>query len=230
MGIGMKKVIVVSVFLSLLVTMQSSIAEAATKPTKVASCKALKAKGHTPANVKEPMVISKSLPKTMTMDTNCGPIVVSLLTSKAPLTVTKLSALARAKYFDLSLCHRLTTESIFVLQCGDPSASGSGQPGGWNGYKEENLPANAVNNYPAGTVAMANAGPGTNGSQFFLVYRNTYLPPSYTIWGKITSGLDLLKKIGEVGAYKINTADNTPYYAADGFPIQGIELRRVTVK
>ena len=68
-----------------------------------------------------------------------------MLTKKAPLTITKMSALAKAKYFDLTYCHRLTTEGLFVLQCGDPSATGSGNPTGWKGYKEENLPEYKAN-------------------------------------------------------------------------------------
>jgi len=227
MGIRMKKLFIACVLISLFA---NTPAHAATKPTTVAGCKTPTAKAHVPAKVNEPMSISKSLPKTMTIDTNCGPIVISLLTSKAPLTITKLSALANAKYFDATFCHRLTTDGLFVLQCGDPSASGSGMPKGWTGYKEENLPADKVANYPSGTVAMANAGKGTNGSQFFLVYKDTQLPPDYTIWGKITKGLDLLNKIGEVGAYKINSTDNKPYYATDGYPIQTVEIRKVTVK
>ena len=227
MGIRMKKVISALVVITFAFM---TPAQAATKPTSVAGCKAPTSKAHNPAKVKEPMAISKSLPKTMTIDTNCGAIVISLLTSKAPLTITKLSALAKAKYFDSTLCHRLTNDGLFVLQCGDPSASGSGNPAGWKGYKEENLPADKAANYPAGTVAMANAGTGTNGSQFFLVYKDTQLPPNYTIWGKITKGLDLLNKIGEVGAYTINSTDNKPYYATDGYPIQAVEIKKVTVK
>ena len=203
---------------------------AATKPTTVPGCTKLTAKAHNPAKVTEPKSISKTLPKTMSIETNCGPIVISLLSSKAPLTITKMSALARAKYFDMSYCHRLTTQGIFVLQCGDPSASGSGSPAGWQGYKDENLPTDGKRLYPAGTVAMANSGPGTNGSQFFLVFKNSTLDPNYTVWGKITKGLDLLVKVGDVGAYTINATDKKAYYAADGYPIQPIEIRKVTVK
>ena len=176
------------------------------------------------------MLVSKYLPKTMTFVTNCGPIVISLLAKSAPLTITKMAALARAKYFNNSLCHRLTTDGIFVLQCGDPRASGLGSPTGWKGYKDENLPADQDKNYPVGTVAMANSGPGTNGSQFFLVYKDTKLPPNYTIWGTITTGLDLLNKLYQVGAYKMNPSDGKAYYASDGYPIQSIEIRSVSLR
>ena len=79
-------------------------------------------------------------------------------------------------------------------------------------------------------LSMANSGPGTNGSQFFIIYADTTLGPNYTIWGKVTKGLDLVKKIGAVGAYKLNASDNKPYYANDGFPIQTVEIRKVSVK
>ena len=229
MGIEVKKL---SLVLAVAVATVLSVSPlyAANKPTTVPGCKTPTAKAHTPVTVTEPMAVSKSLPKTMTIETNCGEIVISMLTTKAPLTVTKLSALANAKYFDLSFCHRLTTRGLFVLQCGDPTASGSGNPTGWKGYKDENLPANKPNNYPLGTVAMANSGPGTNGSQFFIIYADTTLGPDYSIWGKVTKGLDLVKKIAEVGAYKLNPSDKKPYYATDGYPIQPIEIRKVSVK
>ena len=200
---------------------------AADKPTSVASCKKSVAKGHTPATVKQPTAPAKKLAKTLTIATNCGDIVIAL-NSKAPQTVTNISSLANAGYYNKSLCHRLTTEGLFVLQCGDPTATGSGSPTGWKGYADENLPADKANNYPAGTVAMANSGPGTNGSQFFLVYADTRLGPNYTIWGKITKGLDLVKKIAEVGAYQMQGTQ--AYYAGDGYPIQMVEIVKASAK
>ena len=200
---------------------------AADKPTSVPGCKKSTATGHTPAKVKQPTAPAKKFAKTITFTTNCGDIVVTL-NPKAPQTITNLSTLANAGYFNKSLCHRLTTEGLFVLQCGDPTASGSGSPTGWKGYKDENLPAAGAKNYPAGTVAMANSGPGTNGSQFFLVYADTQLGPNYTIWGKITKGLDLVKKIAEVGAYQMN--GEQAYYAGDGFPIQMVEIVKASAK
>ena len=200
---------------------------AADKPTSVPGCKKSTATGHTPAKVKQPTAPAKKFAKTLTFSTNCGDIVVTL-NPKAPQTITNLSTLANAGYFNKSLCHRLTTEGLFVLQCGDPTASGSGSPTGWKGYKDENLPAAGAKNYPSGTVAMANSGPGTNGSQFFLVYADTQLGPNYTIWGKITKGLDLVKKIAEVGAYQMN--GEQAYYAGDGFPIQMVEIVKASAK
>jgi peptidyl-prolyl cis-trans isomerase B (cyclophilin B) len=203
-------------------------AHAATRPTSVAGCAKSTAKGHTPATVKQPTVAAKKAAKTLTLTTNCGDIVISLFGAQAPITVTSIAALANASYYNNSLCHRLTTEGIYVLQCGDPTASGSGSPTGWTGYVDENLPKATGINYPAGTVAMANSGPKTNGSQFFLVYQDTTLGANYTIWGKIIKGLDLVQKVGAVGAYQMS--GNQAMYAGDGYPIQTVEIKKAVAK
>jgi peptidyl-prolyl cis-trans isomerase B (cyclophilin B) len=207
-------------------------ATAAERPTTVAGCTTPTSKAHAPATVKQPKTVDKKLAKTMTITTNCGVIKIAM-TAAAPQTVTNMSALARAKYFDKSFCHRLTTEGLFVLQCGDPSAQANGSPGSWKGYKNENVPKATGINFPAGTVAMANSGaknPNSNGSQFFLVYKDTFLPGDYTIWGKITSGLELLIEIGNVGAYKIDPTSNKAFYSPDGYPVQPVEIKTVTVR
>lgn len=219
-------------FLAVFTVMTLSLAivpatHAAEKPTSVAGCKKTTAKGRTPAKVKQPTSPAKKLTKTLTLNTNCGDITIAL-NSKAPQTVTNISALVNAGYYNKTLCHRLTTEGLFVLQCGDPTATGSGSPTGWKGYANENLPKAGAKNYPAGTVAMANSGPGTNGSQFFLVYGDTQLGPDYTIWGKVTKGLDLLKKIAEVGAYQMQ--GEQAFYAGDGYPIQTVEIVKASAK
>jgi peptidyl-prolyl cis-trans isomerase B (cyclophilin B) len=206
-----------------------SSATAAERPTTVAGCTTPTSKAHAPATVKQPKTVDKKLAKTMTITTNCGVIKIAM-TAAAPQTVTNMSALARAKYFDKSFCHRLTTEGLFVLQCGDPSAQGNGSPGTWKGYKDENLPKGTGITYPAGTVAMANSGKNTNGSQFFLVYKDTALPAKYTIWGKITSGLPLLLEIEKVGAYKVDQTSGKAYYSGDGYPVQPVEIKTVTVR
>ena len=204
-------------------------APAAERPTSVKGCAKPTAKAHVPATLKQPTSVDKKLAKTMTITTNCGVITIAL-DPAAPQTVTNLATLARSKYFDGSFCHRLTTEGIYVLQCGDPSAQGNGSPGSWKGYKDENLPTKRILTYPAGTVAMANSGPNTNGSQFFLVYKDTTLPPSYTIWGKIKTGLPLLLRIEKVGAYQVDQSTGNAYYAGDGIPVQPIEIKSVTVR
>ena len=164
--------------------------------------------------------ITESNKATISFTTNQGEIVVETTPALAPLTVNAIAALAQKNYFDNTICHRLTTEGIFVLQCGDPTGTGTGGPG-FN-IPDENLPQPIDNNYPAGTVAMANAGPGTSGSQFFLVYQDTTLGPNYTIWGSITSGLDILQTIASAGV-----VDG----GADGAPLTGvtIESTKVTI-
>jgi peptidyl-prolyl cis-trans isomerase B (cyclophilin B) len=164
--------------------------------------------------------ITESNKATISFTTNQGEIVIETTPSLAPLTVNAIAALAQKNYFDNSICHRLTTEGIFVLQCGDPTGTGTGGPG-FN-IPDENLPEAVENNYPAGTVAMANAGPGTSGSQFFLVYQDTTLGPDYTIWGSITSGLDILQTIASAGVVDGGT---------DGAPATGvtIESTKVTI-
>ncbi len=154
----------------------------------------------------------------ITFTTNCGNIVIAL-DPNAPATVSSEVFLASEGFYDNTQCHRLTTAGIFVLQCGDPAGDGTGGPG--YVVPDENLPAEGAANYPAGTVAMANAGPGTGGSQFFLVYDDTTLPSGYTIWGTVTEGLDIIKEIASVGV-----ADGT----ADGAPRQPVFIESATVQ
>ncbi|MFB7946142.1 peptidylprolyl isomerase [Kitasatospora phosalacinea] len=140
------------------------------------------------------MSIDTAAPYTATMDTSAGKVTFSLDAAKAPHTVNSFVFLAGQQFWDGTKCHRLTTEGIYVLQCGDPTGTGSGGPG--YSFADENLTGAT---YPAGTVAMANSGANTNGSQFFLVYKDTQLPPNYTPFGKITGGLDVLQKIADAG-------------------------------
>jgi peptidyl-prolyl cis-trans isomerase B (cyclophilin B) len=165
--------------------------------------------------------ITESNKATISFTTNQGEIVIETTPSLAPLTVNAIAALAQKNYFDNTICHRLTTEGIFVLQCGDPTGTGTGNPGFT--LPDENLPQAIENNYPVGTVAMANSGPNSSGSQFFLVYQDTTLPnAAYTIWGSITSGLDILKTIASAGVVG---------GGADGAPVTGvtIESTKVTI-
>jgi len=162
----------------------------------------------------------------LTLTTNCGDVVIRLDQKAAPVTANSMVFLADQKYFDLTSCHRLVTEGIFVLQCGDPAGNGTGGPG--YSIPDENLPKDAPNNYPAGTVAMANAGANTGGSQFFIVYEDTTLPPNYTIWGQVTSGLDVVTAVAAAGveggatdgppAQPVSIITATTSYSADGAP------------
>lgn len=156
---------------------------------------------------------------TLTLQTNCGDVVISTQPKAAPQTVNSMLWLAQEGFFDNTLCHRLTTSGIYVLQCGDPTASGSGGPG----YQlpDENLPKEGGVNYPAGTVAMANSGANTAGSQFFLVYKDTTLPAGYTIWGEVTKGLDIVKRVADAGVID---------GGSDGGPVQPIGIVSTTVK
>ncbi len=129
-----------------------------------------------------------------TIKTNRGNIVIDLLNSKATCTVNSFVYLAEHGFYNKTPCPRLVTSGIFVLQCGDPTGTGSGGPG--YEFNDENLTGAT---YPADTLAMANAGPNTNGSQFFLVYKNTPLPPSYTPFGKITGGMNVLLDLAKAG-------------------------------
>jgi peptidyl-prolyl cis-trans isomerase B (cyclophilin B) len=151
---------------------------------------------------KEPALsIDKSAKYTLDLATTCGKIDIALKASAAPHTVNSFDFLANKGFFDHTKCHRLTTNGIYVLQCGDPTGSGSGGPG--YTIPDENLKDKSLksNVYPAGTVAMANTGQAhTGGSQFFLVYQDSQLPPSYTPFGTISaSGMKVLKKIAAAG-------------------------------
>ncbi len=157
-------------------------------------------------------------PAVITLTTNCGPIAITTLPDKAPLTVASEVFLAQEGFYDNTACHRVTTDGIYVLQCGDPKGDGTGGPG--YSVPDENLPAADGVNYPAGTVAMANAGPGTAGSQFFIVYRDTTLPPGYTIWGTVTEGLDLVQGIAAAGVEG---------GATDGRPAQPVFIESAAV-
>ncbi len=221
-GVHVKRIIVAVLATSLILS-PSAFAEAKNKSVKSAKvqaikCKTTKAVGHTPPSVAPAEKLPKRLTRTFTFETNCGNIVVTAVGPRAPITVTQLATLARGGFFNNSLCHRLTTQGLYVLQCGDPTATGSGGPSFT--YRDENLPAEGLNNYPAGTVAMANSGPGTNGSQFFLVFADTTLGSNYTIWGTITQGLDIVRAIAKAGVKG---------GGADGTPNQPVAIIRVTV-
>ena len=142
------------------------------------------------------------------MVTNRGNIGLMLANDKSPCTVNSFASLIGQGFFKDTKCHRLTTSpTLGVLQCGDPKGDGTGGPGYQfaNEYPTDQYPPNDPKAqepvlYPRGTLAMANAGPGTNGSQFFLVYKDSELPPQYTVFGTIQAdGLATLDKIAKAG-------------------------------
>ena len=142
------------------------------------------------------------------LQTSNGIIGLTLDRQLAPCSINNFLSLAKQGYFDDTPCHRLVTSGIYVLQCGDPTGTGTGGPGYVfdNEYPTDQYPANDSRltspvNYPSGTVAMANTGkPNSNGSQFFLVYKDSPLPPQYTVLGTIDApGLAVIDKIAAGG-------------------------------
>ena len=132
-----------------------------------------------------PFCIDVDTNYTAEITTNMGDLTVELYPDRAPLTVNNFVTLARYHYFDNTQCHRIIPG--FVVQCGDPTASGTGNPG----YQfPDELPA--AGDYQIGSLAMANSGPNTNGSQFFLISGDdgAALPPQYSLFGDIIGGLD----------------------------------------
>ncbi len=170
---------------------------------------------------------------TATINTNRGPIVIKLANSKATCTVNSFVHLAETSFWDNTQCHRVSDSGgLYMLQCGDPTAkasetlsctgtneAGSGGPG--YSFDDENLKGAT---YPAGTLAMANSGANTNGSQFFLVFQNTDLPASYTPFGTITSGLDILQNVAKAGTACTYAG------AGGGVPKDKVIINNVSIK
>ncbi len=189
-------------------------AEAASKPIKAPRT------GKVPT---EPAQVSAS------MATNQGNIGLQLDNAKSPCTVNSFASLAQQGFFDGTPCHRLTTsDSLAVLQCGDPTGVGTGGPGyqfaneyPTDQYQPDDPKLTEPVVYPRGTLAMANAGPGTNGSQFFLVFKDSQLPPNYTVFGTIDeTGLATLDKIAAAG-----TVDGGP----DGAPKLDVSVKSIAL-
>ncbi|HEX6444590.1 MAG TPA: peptidylprolyl isomerase [Streptosporangiales bacterium] len=134
---------------------------------------------------------------TATMATNRGDIVMALDGKKAPCTVNSFQYLASKKFFDHTSCHRVVNKGIYVLQCGKPAGTAQGPS---YQFGTENTTGAK---YTRGVLAMANSGtPDSNGSQFFIVYKNSPLPPQYTIFGHVTSGIGIVDKVGKAGPTK----------------------------
>ncbi|GAA1567227.1 peptidylprolyl isomerase [Streptomyces globosus] len=196
---------------------KGSAADPAADPSASASPKASPA----PA-----MAIDQKAKYTFALKTSAGEIKVEMDAAKTPETVNSFKALADKGFFDNTKCHRLTTSGIYVLQCGDPEGTGMGGPG--YTIADENLDALGKPNeqgqvvYPAGTVAMANTGrPNSGGSQFFLVYKDSPLAPSYTPFGRIDAGgMKALEAVAKAG-----TADG----GQDGAPKTPVTIEKGTV-
>lgn len=172
-------------------------------------------------------------PTTLTIATSAGDIAVALDVEQAPCTVNSFVSLAEQGFYDDTPCHRLTTEGYYVLQCGDPLGTGQGGPG--YTFADELVPndpriqpcgdagGTPYCTYNAGLLAMANRGPGTNGSQFFLVYGASPFAPDYTVFGEFdASGLQVLKDIAKVG---IGTTNGQA--PGDGAPKEPVTITSV---
>src|SRR5579875_2437320 len=165
---------------------------------------------YTPARGKQPFIVR--------MYTTQGVITWEALTDAAPCTTYSFRFLAEHGFYNGTHCHRLVTKEIFVLQCGDPTGTGSGGPG--YKFNDENLTGAK---YPAGTIAMANAGPDTNGSQFFFCTKNnSLLAPDYTPFGYVIKGMGVLQKIAAAG----DDSQNGP---GDGFPHLNVTFNSVQI-
>ncbi|MGW1496178.1 peptidylprolyl isomerase [Streptomyces sp. NPDC002402] len=172
------------------------------------------------------MSIDKKAKYSMELATNQGAVKIAMDAAKTPHTVNSFKSLADKGYFNGTKCHRLTTEGIFVLQCGDPKGDGTGGPG--YTIPDENLTAlgkagaDGTVTYPAGTVAMANTGqPHSGGSQFFLVYKDSKLPPSYTPFGTMDAAS--LKAVQTVAK------DGVAGGAKDGAPKKAVTIEKAVV-
>ncbi|SQG64789.1 peptidyl-prolyl cis-trans isomerase (rotamase) [Corynebacterium renale] len=161
------------------------------------------------------------------LDTTQGKIGMELDRETAPCTVNAIEHLVENNYYDDTVCHRLTTSGIYVLQCGDPTGTGAGGPGFQfaNEYPTDEKTDSATGPviYPRGSIAMANAGPGTNGSQFFLNYKDSPLAPDYTYFGQISDeGLKTLDSIAEKGTESTGSGD--------GAPAEEVRIKSATIK
>ena len=132
---------------------------------------------------------------TAELETSLGNIVIELFTDTSPITVNNFVNLSNDGYYNDVIFHRVIKG--FMIQGGDPSGTGHGDMGKYPGYDFEDELDNPMN-YEKGIVAMANRGPNTNGSQFFIMHEDYPLPYQYTIFGKVTSGLDVVDAIGNV--------------------------------
>jgi peptidyl-prolyl cis-trans isomerase B (cyclophilin B) len=154
----------------------------------------------------------------VTIGTTVGDLNATLDQEAAPCTVNSFLSLADQGYFDDVSCHRMTTAGIFVLQCGDPSGSGAGGPG--YSFADELA---GTETYGPGTLAMANAGPDTNGSQFFIVYGDSPLPAAYTVFGSVDDdAVAAIEKVAQKGTDDANGQ-------GDGHPKEDVTITSVTV-
>jgi cyclophilin family peptidyl-prolyl cis-trans isomerase len=135
-------------------------------------------------------VLDDALTHRATIETSCGAVELELFSAEAPFTANSFAFLAGEGFYDATIIHRVVPG--FVVQMGDPTGTGTGGPG----YRfADELAAARNRGYARGTVAMANAGPDTNGSQFFICLDDVGLPPQYAVFGQVTAGMDVVDRI-----------------------------------
>jgi cyclophilin family peptidyl-prolyl cis-trans isomerase len=183
------------------------IAATSTSPNSATSTSTTQAK---------PITIIKNLMHTITIETNKGSIVFETYDADAPKTSANFIALAEKGFYSNIIFHRVIKD--FMIQGGDPTGTGTGGPG--YAFADELNPATESykNGYKRGTVAMANSGPNTNGSQFFIMHKDVGLPNNYTIFGRVVKGLDVVDAIA-----------TTPTGPGDR-PVQDVVIKKVTVE
>jgi cyclophilin family peptidyl-prolyl cis-trans isomerase len=144
---------------------------------------------------------------TATLHTTLGDITIGFLPAEAPLAVNNFLFLAREGFYDGVIFHRVIEG--FVIQAGDPTGTGRGGPG--YQFRDE---LDGTGKYTRGTVAMANAGPNTNGSQFFICHDAVRLPHAYTIFGKVTDGMDVVDAVATLPTGSSDRPDDPPAIAS----------------
>jgi cyclophilin family peptidyl-prolyl cis-trans isomerase len=157
--------------------------------------------------------------RTAVIETNKGTIRVEMLEQDAPKTTENFITLAQRGYYNGIIFHRVIKG--FMIQGGDPTGTGRGGESAWGGRFNDEINRNSPvyqTGYKAGTMAMANAGPNTNGSQFFIMHVDYPLPPSYTIFGRVTEGQDV-----------VNAIATTPTGSGDR-PMEDVRMEKVTIE
>jgi len=148
------------------------------------------------------------------LDTSQGVITINLHADKTPITVNNFIHLSESNFYNNTIFHRIIDG--FMIQGGDPTGTGSGGPG----YNFNDEPFDGE--YTAGTVAMANAGPNTNGSQFFIMHKDNPLPKNYVIFGKVTDGMDVVDKIATAKVSVSNMGENSK-------PIEPVSIKSIEI-
>ncbi len=153
------------------------------------------------------------------VDTPLGDLEFTLDAAAAPCSVHSFRHLVEQRFYHGNSCHRLVTEGIWIVQCGDPTTSGVGGPG----YRYDD-PTARVAEHKRGMIGMANrATKGTNGSQFFILYKDSDFPPDYPMFGKVTKGLDILEDVSKGGVIP-------GYSKTDGKPVKELKFKTVREK